>query len=126
MRCQYVLWSRRKHALKPCGKPAKASPYGFLCTEHLAFVKDSTKGPFTRSRKHHPFGFNWLTKARAAYGLKSRYCLELPSDAGKPTGLLSPAQKADIEAWNTRRLAQIHADIKVLYDRWDRTYDWRY
>jgi len=117
MRCQYVLWSKRKHALKPCGKPAKASPYGDLCAEHLAFVKDSTEGPFTRSRKVHPSNYDWLSRARAAYGIKPYSHIELPSDAGKPIGPLSPEQKADIEAWNARRLTQIHADIKAGYWR---------
>jgi hypothetical protein len=67
-----------------------------LCAEHAEFVMDSTRGPFTASKKAHPAGFNWLSKARTAYGIKP-FSMGKPSDAGKPAH--NPCTAAESAAW---------------------------
>ena len=98
--CGYLVWSKRKHILKRCGKTVSDRN---LCAEHLLFVKDATEGPFTRSRKRHPSDVNQTALMKQLY---RSHPSKLPSDAGK-TVTLTKAQRKDIEKWNTRRLCEI-------------------
>jgi hypothetical protein len=92
--CRYEIY--QNGAVSACDMPADDSG---LCPEHLAFVTDNTQGPFTASRKAHPAGYNWLLKARNAYGVVSPNMK--PSDAGKQP---SPFDPRDIAAWDARAI----------------------
>jgi hypothetical protein len=82
MGCKYKLWSKKKHALRSCGKAGTGDPC--LCVEHSLFVYDNTHGPFTKSRAKHPESFDWLAKAKQVYGIKPHTFASMgkPSDAG--------------------------------------------
>jgi hypothetical protein len=94
--CYYQLWNREEKKLESCGIETDGeSP---LCAEHALFVKDSTEGPFTASKKAHPAYFNWAKKARAAYGVVSPNMK--PSDAGKPAH--NPEERETVISWKPR------------------------
>jgi hypothetical protein len=80
--CSYEHWSRAKHAMVHCGR--KEDRLGSaLCAFHQEWVKDCT-GTWSKRRGGHPEGYDWLKKARMAYGCKGSALLHmLPSDAGK-------------------------------------------
>ena len=100
--CHYQVWDRQTGALESCGADVTETGAN-LCAEHAAFVKDAT-GSFSKSRKPHPAGYDWLAKARAAYGVVSPNMR--PSDAGKPP---APFDPSDIAAWNARRCAELYS-----------------
>jgi hypothetical protein len=103
-RCIFEHWNREAGAIEPCGKFA---PVDSLCPEHNEFVKDAT-GMFSQSKKAHPADFNWIAKARVAYGIKGMTLASMgkPSDAGKKPAPFNPA---DIAEWNMRRVAELYA-----------------
>ena len=107
--CMYQIWDREAGAMRECGAEAGERS---LCPEHLEFVKDSTEGPFTKSKKAHPAGYDWNAKARAAYGIKGLTLAGMgkPSDAGKKP---APFDPSDIAAWNARRVASLYGTENV-------------
>ena len=103
--CKYQHWSKTKKALVPCGR--KVMPGTWLCPFHHAFVKDSTEGPFTKSKRPHPAdrsAVQWVHLAWRAWSKPIRW---LPESAGKPDGLKKGERIPEVEAWNSRRLEQI-------------------
>ena len=96
--CHYSIFNRDTGEMELCGAPALNTSPADLCEEHFAFVKDCTVGPFTKSKKAHPAGYDWLSKARAAYGV-ARPSMK-PSDAGKPAH--NPCTPAESAAWALR------------------------
>lgn len=84
MACQYEHFNRETGEMEECGSEV-VYPEN-LCAFHLAFHKDAT-GTFSKSKKSHPADWNWLTKARQAYGCKrinwgSAFPLGIPVTAG--------------------------------------------
>jgi len=92
--CDYQEYDRETGALVECGEPAeltgptmydRGGRASHLCADHAAFVKDSTEGPFTKSKRRKPVELTVAESVHAmqrAYGFARSNNLGMPEDAG--------------------------------------------
>lgn len=96
MSCEYEHWNRETGTMETCDADTAGKRMHYidcvgreyeLCAFHLAFV-DYAKGTFSKRKKEsHPADWNWLKKARQAYGIKacnlgSAFPYGIPASAG--------------------------------------------
>lgn len=81
--CVFEQWSAKQGTMVKCGRKAVESVGDKgVCADHFTWHTDCTGTWSKRKGGRHPSTYNWLKKAKAAYGVKAGWPLPLPSDRG--------------------------------------------